>query len=159
MANTWKNGRMPRMRSSPVRVRLRVQAIDCCTLMVRFACVSMAALGVPVVPPVYCSTAISLSGSMATGANLPSLSSSVLSNTTLPATGDAATRARSRPLNNLNSTDLAAGSSAGNDATTARFRTPFSRRAPTLSNSTFRSSVTISSVSLSRTWNASSSMV
>ena len=78
---------------------------------------------------------------------------------TLAATGDFAGWARSLPLKSLNSTDLAPGSRAGKEATTARLSVPDFIRPSTLSNSTLRSRVTISSVSLSLTWKASSSSV
>ena len=57
MANTWKRGRTPITRS-PSRIVCPRHAITCFTLMERLAWLSMAPLGVPVVPPVYCSTAM-----------------------------------------------------------------------------------------------------
>ena len=57
MANTWKSGSTPITRS-PCRMVCPRHAITCFTLMERLAWVSMAPLGVPVVPPVYCSTAM-----------------------------------------------------------------------------------------------------
>ncbi len=55
MAKTWNRGRMPMTRSfcGPCGRH----ALTWATLMERLAWVSMAPLGVPVVPPVYCSTA------------------------------------------------------------------------------------------------------
>ena len=58
MANTWKNGSTPIKRSSPGRM-LGMWWVVCCALIDRLACVRIAPLGRPVVPPVYCSTATS----------------------------------------------------------------------------------------------------
>ncbi len=44
-----------------------MQSSICQALAVRLACVSIAPFGVPVVPPVYCSTATSSRGEIATG--------------------------------------------------------------------------------------------
>ena len=90
---------------------------------------------------------------------LPSFLRTSASAMTLAATGDFVGWARSLPLNSLNSTDLAPGSRAGKEATMARFSVPAFIRPSTLSNSSLRSSVTISSVSLSLTWKVSSSSV
>ncbi len=65
MAKTWKKGRIPITRSAPISSEV-VQSLICWTLMLRLAWVSIAPLGVPVVPPVYCSTAMSRLGSMST---------------------------------------------------------------------------------------------
>jgi hypothetical protein len=73
MAKTWKNGRMPMMRSSPMRMSLFHDSIWS-TFVVRLAWVSMAPLGTPVVPPVYCRSAMSSFGLMTAGSNWPSLS-------------------------------------------------------------------------------------
>ncbi len=72
MPNTWKNGRIASTRSVPEPMD-GSQAAHCCMLMEMLAWVSIAPLGVPVVPPVYCSTAISPAGSMLTGVYLPSV--------------------------------------------------------------------------------------
>ena len=89
------------------------QALICAVLAVRFACVSIAPFGVPVVPPVYCSTATSSSGSIATG-----FIGSVVADNAAPLINfarqrDDETGAMSLLLNTRNSTDLMGGSNAG----------------------------------------------
>ena len=55
---TWKKGKLARLTSLPMST-LPIQALICCTLNDRLRWVSMTALDTPVVPPVYCRTAIS----------------------------------------------------------------------------------------------------
>ena len=66
LAKTWNSGSTPTITSrSPARGS---SALTWRALAVMFWWVSIAPLGVPVVPPVYCSSARSVSGSTATGA-------------------------------------------------------------------------------------------
>ena len=57
-AKTWKKGRTASIRSAP-GTRPGDQAVTWRQFAARFACVSIAPFGSPVVPPVYCSTATS----------------------------------------------------------------------------------------------------
>ncbi len=57
MAKTWNSGSTPSTRSTTCGGRFR-HAFTWATLMAMLAWVSMAPFGVPVVPPVYCSTAM-----------------------------------------------------------------------------------------------------
>ena len=77
MPKTWNRGRAPTTFSWPGRAPT-AQRPTWRVLVWSAAWLSMAPLGSPVVPPVYCSTAMSASGSIATGRGLPSLSISFL---------------------------------------------------------------------------------
>ena len=62
----WNGGSTASMRSSPSRNAFAPAVIVsryCALAAVRLACVSIAPFGSPVVPPVYCSTAIASAGS------------------------------------------------------------------------------------------------
>ena len=111
----------------------------------------MAPLGVPVVPPVYCSTATSLKGSILTGAGLSEPVTTSASSTMRSRAGEVRGRARFLDLNRRNSVALTGGSKGANEHTMARASTFDCSSASTLSNSTLRSSVTMISVSLSLT--------
>jgi hypothetical protein len=100
MAKTWKNGKAASTRSLP-GTRFVAHAAPCWQLVLTLACVSMAPLGVPVVPPVYCSTATSFNGSMACFWYLPSFLRTSASAMMLAATGDFVGCARSLPLKSL----------------------------------------------------------
>ena len=72
IANTWKRGSTPTIFSSP-GLRPGNHESICEMLADRLACVSIAPLDRPVVPPVYCSTAMSCSISISTSSGCPSL--------------------------------------------------------------------------------------
>ena len=59
--NTWKNGITASMVSLPGSSPC-IQREHCTVLIYKLLCDSIALFGTPVVPPVYCSTAIWLSG-------------------------------------------------------------------------------------------------
>ena len=86
IANTWKNGSTPIMRSLPGSI-WGFQRSAWWMLAWRFACVSIAPFGKPVVPPVYWNTAISSRGSISGGSWRPSLSSSRPNGTWSPSSG------------------------------------------------------------------------
>ena len=127
MANTWKKGithsiRSPFGSTSPIHNR------TCSVLAVTLAWVSIAPFGIPVVPPVYCSNAMSCSGSISTGSTrLPcetSLSKGVMR--------------RSSPmsaiwwrLRTLNNSSLTVGKASLREQTTIEFNVVPSRAAAT----------------------------
>ena len=157
MPKTWKNGRIAITVSVPLP-NGPAQWLTCCTLMPTLAWVSIAPLGVPVVPPVYCSTARSRAGSMVAGAGLPSLAINSDCSTILGRMVEVWILATSWPRAMRNSADFKVGSSEAKEATTARSRQPDANSVSTLPNSTLRSSVTIRLAPLSRTWCSSSGM-
>ncbi len=92
LAKTWKKGSTPRIRSSASWSGSI--AFTCRALAVRFWCVSLAPFGVPVVPPVYWISAMSVCGSIATGSGRPSLSVSAEKRMTRGSAGSGATSLR-----------------------------------------------------------------
>ena len=95
IANTWKKGSTPIMRSRPGSSE-GFQSSAWWILAWRFAWVSIAPFGTPVVPPVYWKTATSSRGSIAGGSYPPSLSMRRLKGTWLPSSGTFAISLRFR---------------------------------------------------------------
>ena len=91
-ANTWNSGNTPSTRSVPCGRRPRSSQL-CMALQVMLACVSSAAFGTPVVPPVYCSTAVA-DGSITTGSGIAVLRVSARAFTDTPSCGTVASSAR-----------------------------------------------------------------
>src|SRR5262245_47183001 len=73
MAKAWNKGRMPTALTAASGQSLN-HKVTCCALMSTLAWLSAAPLATPVVPPVYCSSARVLTGSIAGGVTSPSLS-------------------------------------------------------------------------------------
>ena len=128
MPKTWNNGRIASTFSRPWSIAL-AQIRICAVLAVRLAWVSSAALGSPVVPPVYCMTATSRRGSISASAGMPSLAVSLANLTCAASLGIAAT---SRRLNSAKSARLGKARAPPMSQTTRVSRQVSSRRRATL---------------------------
>ncbi len=113
----------------------------------------MAPLGSPVVPPVYCMTAMSRSGSISTAAGRPSLAVSLLNLTCAGSLGIVAT---SRRLNSANSARLGSARAPLMAHTTTVSRQVSARRRATLGYRVLRFMVTMIRVPESSIWRATS---
>ena len=153
MAKTWNRGSTPMMRSSPSFVSGSHMA-TWRALAAMLAWVSMAPMGMPVVPPVYCRTAMSSRGEMSAGWKSPSLSVSSAKATCSPSSGSSAMRPRPRNLNRLL---LANGSASAMEQTTTRSSDVRPSDVLTLGRVSFRSMVTMIRVSESWIWRSISS--
>ena len=128
MPKTWNSGSTASTRSGPVPT-VSAQDLICAVLAVMLAWVRSAAFGEPVVPPVYCMTAMSRSGSTATAAGMPSLSISLLNRVWAASFGVTAT---SRRLNSMNNARLVKGRARPMPQTTSFSRQVSSSRRATL---------------------------
>ncbi len=144
-AKTWKNGSAARMRSRPGSVVWN-HATACAALADRLAWLSMAPFGVPDVPPVYCSTARSVSGSMATAAGFVRVASRSGSQTCFASRGG---RTRSRRFSTRIASPFARGSIGANGQTTIRPISPASSSRAAFGYSEARSSVAMAAISAS----------
>ena len=128
IAKTWKNGSTASTRSCPGFTSLNQRRI-CTVFAYRLAWVSIAPFGVPVVPPVYCSTAMSSCGSIVTGCNGSVHAANSGSRMCRASCGTSASSLR---RNSRNSMRLPAGIISANGQTMMRCNTPRASRADAL---------------------------